>query len=114
MPLTERVNDSNDSNDGESRATAHASNPRVAVYWVVAGVLAVVTLVEVGIFYMEPLRRFLVPMLIALSAAKFSLVAGFYMHLRFDSPTFRRLFAVGIGGAIAIYAAVLAMFAAQS
>jgi cytochrome c oxidase subunit 4 len=94
----------------EHSSAKHAS---VGTYLVVAVVLAVVTLTEVGIVYVESARSFLVPILLLLSAAKFLLVAGFYMHLRFDSPVFRRLFGVGIAGSIAIYAAVLAMFAAR-
>jgi cytochrome c oxidase subunit 4 len=35
--------------------------------------------------------------------AKFALVALFFMHLRFDSKLFRRLFVTGIILAIAVY-----------
>ncbi len=100
---------------GEGMEVTHQSrhvsaHPRTAIYVGVAAVLAVVTVTEVAIFYVDLQRSVLVPVLLLLSAAKFVLVAGFYMHLKFDSPVFRRLFAVGIVFSIAIYAAVLAMF----
>jgi len=95
----------------EHSSSKHAT---VGTYLIVAVVLAIVTLTEVGIVYVEAVQSLLVPALLLLSAAKFLLVAGFYMHLRFDSPVFRRLFGVGIAGSIAIYAAVLAMFAAST
>lgn len=85
-------------------------HPRPGVYVAVALVLGVITLTEVGVFYFEGAKRFIIPILLALSAAKFVLVAGFYMHLKFDSVLFRRLFVGGIVLAAAIYAAVLAMF----
>ncbi|MER3395883.1 MAG: cytochrome C oxidase subunit IV [Acidimicrobiia bacterium] len=92
------------------RHSRERSHPGPGIYVLVAVVLGVVTLLEVWVFYFEGVRQVIVPILLALSAAKFALVAGFYMHLRFDSPIFRRLFLVGIVTAIAIYAAVLAMF----
>jgi cytochrome c oxidase subunit 4 len=90
--------------------THRDGHPRPALYVGVALVLGVITLIEVAVFYAEGAKRFIIPILLALSAAKFVLVAGFYMHLKFDSPLFRRLFAGGIVMAAAIYAAVLAMF----
>ncbi len=87
-----------------------SAHPRPALYVGVAAILAVVTLAEVAVFYVDLQRSVLVSVLLLLSAAKFLLVAGFYMHLKFDSPLFRWLFVVGIVFSIAIYAAVLAMF----
>ncbi len=86
----------------------HHATPRD--YVIVALALAVVTIAEVWVAYVEELRRLLVPILFVLSAAKFSLVALFYMHLRYDSRLFSALFVFGIGLTAAILIALLALF----
>ena len=63
--------------------------------------------VEVGVFYLESLQPVLVPILLALSAAKFTMVVGFFMHLKFDSRLYRALF---VGPLIVAIAVMLAMF----
>jgi cytochrome c oxidase subunit IV len=55
-------------------------------------VLAIITGVEVAIFYVEALAPVLVPTLLVLSAAKFFLVVMYYMHLKADHPIFSRVF----------------------
>jgi cytochrome c oxidase subunit 4 len=45
-----------------------------------------------------------------MSAVKFSLVVLWFMHLRFDSRIFRRLFISGMILAISVYAIVLMIF----
>src|SRR5207247_2023009 len=61
---------------------AHAS---AWTYIKVALVLTGVTTLEVGAIYIRQLTPIIVPLLLALSAAKFALVVLFYMHLRYDS-----------------------------
>lgn len=78
---------------GEAGSTAH---PTAGTYVAVALVLTVVTLVEFSILYVPGLAGAAVPILLILSAVKFALVALFYMHLRFDDPLYRRLFAGGL------------------
>lgn len=56
-------------------------------------VLAVLTLVEIGVTYL-PIPR--IPVLVPLALLKAALVAMFYMHLRFDRRVFTSLFAFGI------------------
>lgn len=68
---------------------AHAS---VGTYLRVAAILVMVTLIEVGVFYVPAFQGVLVPVLLVLSALKFALVVLFYMHLKFDSPFFAFLF----------------------
>ena len=61
------------------------------------GVLsAFITLLEVAIFYIPALGAVLVPLLLGLSAGKFLLVVMFFMHLRFDSRLFTRVFVAGL------------------
>ncbi|MFQ5795484.1 MAG: cytochrome C oxidase subunit IV family protein [Candidatus Bipolaricaulia bacterium] len=86
------------------------AHPTVMTYIQVAVVLAVVTLAEVGIFYADPLREALIPIFLVLSAAKFGLVAMFYMHLRFDSRLFSGFFVGGLLIAVSIIVALMALF----
>ena len=97
---------------GQARVQAvegHHPGPRT--YITVAAVLALITAVEVSIYYVQALRPVMAPLLLALSASKFTLVALFYMHLRFDSRLYTGLFALGLFVAASIMVAVLAMFA---
>ena len=64
-------------------------------YWMIGGILAVLTAMEVAAYYME-LGAIEVPFLLVLSAAKFILVVMFFMHLKFDSKIFTGLFAAGM------------------
>jgi len=67
----------------------------------------VLTAVEVAVFYLEAVRPVLVPLLLTLSAAKFTMVVGFFMHLRFDSKLYRALFVGPLVVAIAVMIAML-------
>jgi cytochrome c oxidase subunit IV len=76
-------------------------HPSPALYFKVAVVLFILTALEVAAYevgrlpgaplhaVVEPL---VVPILLILSAAKFALVAMFYMHLKQDSKLFSNLF----------------------
>ena len=67
-------------------------HPSVGTYLRVFGVLVIVTIIEVGVFYVPAFQRLLVPTLLTLSALKFVLVVAFYMHLKSDSRFFSFLF----------------------
>src|SRR3954462_2221891 len=78
------------------------SHPRAAVYAKVGLVLFVLTALEVGLYEItygehagsaaSNIAPFFVPLLLLMSAAKFALVAMFYMHLKQDSKLFSGLF----------------------
>jgi cytochrome c oxidase subunit IV len=78
------------------------SHPRAAVYAKVGLVLFVLTALEVGLYeitygehagaFADDIKPFFVPMLLLMSAAKFALVAMFYMHLKQDSKLFTGVF----------------------
>lgn len=90
-------------------AGGHA-HPSDLQYVYVALVLAAITAAEVGIYYARSLGALLVVILIALSIVKFAIVVLWFMHLRFDSKLFRRLFVTGIGLALFVYTIVLTTF----
>jgi cytochrome c oxidase subunit 4 len=85
---------------------AHASDQ---TYVRVAIILAVITLVEVIIYYLPAVRGVLVPALLVLSIAKFLMVVGFFMHLKYDSRLFRFMFGSGLVITLGVYLALLAM-----
>jgi cytochrome c oxidase subunit IV len=64
----------------------------VGTYIRVALVLTVVTALEVGVIYVRRLAPIVVPLLLAMSAAKFALVVLFFMHLRYESRVLTFLF----------------------
>src|SRR5438309_6741157 len=64
----------------------------VGTYVLVALVLTVVTALEVGVIYVRRLAPIVIPLLLAMSAAKFALVALFFMHLRYESRVLTFLF----------------------
>jgi cytochrome c oxidase subunit 4 len=99
----------------EAGAVAHepelAVHPGPAEYVKVAIVLAIATAIEVGLYYIANIPGALyVGLLMFFMTLKFALVVLWFMHLRFDSRLFRRLFVLGLGLALGVYLAVLLMF----
>jgi cytochrome c oxidase subunit 4 len=86
----------------------HHPGPRA--YVGIAIVLAIITALEVAIYYIPSLADFLVAFLLVFSAIKFWLVITWFMHLRFDSRIFRRLFFTGLVLALIVFFIVLATF----
>lgn len=93
--------------EGGGHAEAHASN---RTYIGVAAILAVLTALEVMVFYIPALRPVLYPILIVLMVAKFALVALFFMHLKFDHRLFSGLFTGPLLVSVAVVLAMLAIF----
>jgi cytochrome c oxidase subunit IV len=86
-------------------STAHSdehSHPTAGLYAKVGLILFVLTALEVGLYEItygehagaagSSIAPFFVPLLLLLSAAKFALVAMFYMHLKQDSKLFSGVF----------------------
>jgi cytochrome c oxidase subunit 4 len=86
---------------------AHPSEWR---YIQIAIALAIVTAAEVAVYYLKFAKLTMVIVLLVMAVVKFSLVAAFFMHLRFDSRLFRRVFITGIALAIGVYTIVLLSF----
>jgi cytochrome c oxidase subunit 4 len=76
----------------------------------IALILGIATLLEVAVFYVPILHAVIVPILLALSSIKFVLVAGFFMHLRYDRPVLTAVFAGGLAVAIVIVLALYLLF----
>lgn len=79
------------------------AHPTAATYIRVAVILTVLTVIEVGVFYVPAFHPVLVPVLLTLSAIKFAIVVMFYMHLKMDSKFFTFLF----GGPLLLAAGVM-------
>ena len=86
---------------------AHAST---GTYLRIAAILVIVTLIEVGVFYVPAFQPVLVPVLLVLSALKFVLVVLFYMHLKFDSRLFAFLFSGPLLLALGVMIGLLFLF----
>jgi cytochrome c oxidase subunit 4 len=56
--------------------------------------LAVLTAIEVGVSYLAPAIK--IPVLVVLSATKVSLVAMYFMHLKFDPRVYVWPFVIGL------------------
>lgn len=82
-------------------------HPSVDVYLRVAVVLVILTVLEVGVFYVPAFHPVLVPVLLVLSVAKFTLVVMFYMHLKADSKIFTFLFGAPLMLAVLVLVALL-------
>ncbi|HJR45453.1 MAG TPA: cytochrome C oxidase subunit IV family protein [Actinomycetota bacterium] len=85
-------------------------HPTPRKYVWIAVILAVVTAAEVAIYYIPSLESLLVPLLVVFATVKFIMVALYFMHLKFDSKLFRRLFVTGIVLAFAVFTIVLLTF----
>jgi cytochrome c oxidase subunit 4 len=87
------------------------SHPGTSTYVIVAAFLTVLTAMEVTVFYVRALKPVLLPVLLLLSAAKFSLVVMFYMHLKFDRWGYGAVFLVQLFFAAAVIVSLSLLFA---
>jgi len=100
--------------------THHVHHPEPKDYVRVAAVLAVLTALEVALYYLETgtgenVPGWLFPVaLLMLSAIKFFLVVAYFMHLRYEKTLLSRFFSVGATLAIGLYLITLAVLGAVS
>jgi cytochrome c oxidase subunit 4 len=88
------------------------AHPTTKQYIRIAALLAVLTGVEVGLYYLEAgvdavTTSMTSPALLVLAAVKFLVVVGWFMHVKFEKPLVSRFFAIGFVIAIGVYAVVL-------
>lgn len=93
-----------------SPAAHEEAHPSVTTYIKVAIILAIITIVEVGVFYLDFNRTAFILVFIGMSGVKFIIVIMFYMHLKFDNILFSRLFIGGVILAAAVMFSLLALF----
>ena len=93
-----------------SNHVSEHAHPQAPVYLVIAFVLVVLTLLELMVFYVQSLQPMLVPLLIILALAKFALVAGYYMHLKYDQTIFTVFFGFPLLLAVFIGTSLLMLF----
>jgi len=95
-------------------------HPKASQYLKVAVVLFVLTAAEVAAYEVARrdmpgvlaglVTRLLVPLLVVLSAAKFAMVAMFYMHLKQDASIYSGLFVFPIVIALGLAFSLIALF----
>ena len=99
-----------DTHTHDRASEVHTGHPTPLTYFKVAMILSAITAAEVAIFYVEDLGHGIIPILAVMSAAKFALVAMFYMHLRYDAKLFSGFFVGGLILAFTIGISLLALF----
>jgi cytochrome c oxidase subunit 4 len=88
--------------------TPHAEAPHASTrtYVVVAVILTLITGMEFSAIYIRELTPILIPLLVVMSAAKFTLVVLFFMHLRYEARAVALIFVgsltIALGIAIAL------------
>jgi cytochrome c oxidase subunit 4 len=92
----------------EREAVHEEKHPGPLEYVQIGAILAVITAIEVGIYYIDLSQALLVTALLVFSAAKFSLVVLWFMHLKFDHPLFSTMFIMGFFLALSIFVVALA------
>ncbi len=94
-------------------AAGAEGHPTPSVYITVGVILAVVTMLEVAIYYVDMVEGVFISILLALSGMKFVLVVLWFMHLRFDSKIFSVLFAGGLLLVVSLFVVVLTSLSAS-
>lgn len=96
---------------GNAPGSEH-EHPSDLIYVKVALFLAVLTALEVSTYFIfeDPWTTVNVVALLAMMVIKFATVAAFFMHLRYDSPLFRRVFVAGLILAVIVYVIVFLAF----
>jgi cytochrome c oxidase subunit 4 len=91
----------------DSHTEVDHDHPTELTYIKVGIALFVITLAEVLTYTFSIRGAVLAALLLPMMAVKFGIVAAYFMHLKFDTPLFTRVFVTGIILAIAVYIVVL-------
>ena len=85
--------------------------PSDAQYVKIALLLAFITVLEVGTYFIEEATTTLLGgILVPMKVVKFMIVAGYFMHLKYDNPIFRRIFLFGVCLAVVVFGIMLTTF----
>ena len=85
-------------------------HPSDLKYVKIAAILAALTAVEVLTYTFGLMGGALVALLVPLMIVKFAIVAGYFMHLKFDSRLFTVMFVSGLAFAVTMYCVMLTIF----
>ena len=113
MPTVTHDTDRDGDYEAAADAELHEHHPSDAKYWKVGAILAVITGLEVGTYFItdDPYSHELAPLLIGslivMMIAKFVTIIGYFMHLKFDNKLFRNVFVSGLVLAVGVYLIVL-------
>lgn len=94
----------------EVHEDAHGGHPSDLGYIKIAALLAVLTLIEVLTYTFDMEGGALMAVVFPIMIVKFVIVAGYFMHLKFDTKMFSVLFVSGLAFAVAVYCVMLTMF----
>lgn len=83
-------------------------HPTAPTYLRVGAILAIITAMEVGVYYLDIVQGLFLGIMLTLSVMKFLLVILWFMHLYFDSKLFSVLFGGGLALVLALFLVVLA------
>lgn len=97
---------------GDEHGNEEVAHPGELTYIKVAAILAMITVGEVAIYYIQWMHDSgaLVPTLLVLSAIKFGTVIAYFMHLKFDPRMLTWTFIFGIAFGAALILSFIALF----
>lgn len=84
----------------------HHEHPPLSLWVKIAIFLAILTAIEVAIYYIPALEGVLVPLLIGLSAIKFVAVIWYFMHLKYDEKILASIFVAALVISIIMFIAL--------
>lgn len=109
MQMEQRVTPARETREPDG--PAHGAHPSPREYVRIFLLLAAITSVEVGLYFIrEDLGGWFIPTLFVMALLKFALVVLWYMHLKFDDRRLSRFFMMGLAGATTLYLVVLLSF----
>jgi len=106
QPRPQAAHPSQSGHAGHGGQPGHAT---VTTYLQIAVILGIITALEFGAIYIRQLTPVLIPLLLVMSAAKFSLVVLFFMHLRYDSRALSVIFAGSLLIAMVVVIALMTL-----
>jgi cytochrome c oxidase subunit IV len=86
------------------------AHPGIRTYVEIAIILAILTSAEVAVYYIDWMEPYLVYTLLVMSAVKFLIVVGYFMHLKFDHRLLSYVFFFGLLTGLGLVVSFLALF----
>ena len=93
-----------------SDAAHEQAHPGVTTYVIVAAFLTVLTAMEVIVSSVHALGPVMVPVLLILAAAKFALIAMFFMHLKYETWFLSGVFGFALTIATVLLVSLMLLF----